>query len=318
MNVEYKKFEVEDLATYTLQLAYYIIVYGGVFCLILCCALFCLFFLVMAIVGIVFVAISPSFSGRVELIKNYNQIASQWQSTHFVNFIPFKFEAEISGVSKSIPSFSPADNLNDSPKNGETFPSYTHYALKNSNISYFTNETFQTNQFVSLDLFFNTNVIPRRKFGNTISIEKFKTTMVTMEQKQCLDQGGSPSGTGMCSFNLILDSACIEVDLVKESHISCPGYTYGKYSILKSTQGKFTVTSDLLIREKNDPFSWVYRTTNGSLSFGSSGFLEFLITGIVFIVVGTTIVFLFLLTLCVIVVAAVGCLSFMITMLQGH
>jgi hypothetical protein len=295
MDTDYNKIQDNEFFNFFIYIAYYGCIFIGISCVILSC-LFCFLLLLMIpIVGIIFVSISPSTAPRVELIRNYNQIASEWQNTHYPNFNQFKFHVETSGVSKNLASFSPVDKINDSPKNGENFPNYTHYALKNSSVSYFINETFQTNQFVSLDLFFNSNSSSTRKFGKTVFIEKFKSNTVTLDLKQCSDQGGTPSGIGMCTFNFILDSACVEVDLTTETHTSCPGYTYGDYSVLKSTQGKFTVHSDFLIREKNDPFSWVYRVTNGSLSFGSVVLFELLITGIILIVVGGSIVFLSLL-----------------------
>jgi hypothetical protein len=324
MKTDYEKTQNDEFFNNFIIIAYYSCISLGICCVVMSCAFCFLLLLSVPIVGIVFVSISPTTAPRAELVKNYNQIASQWQSTHYPNFNQFKFDVEISGVSKNLASFAPVDKINDSPKNGETFPSYTHYALKNSNISYFTNETFQTNQFVSLDLFFNTNnTNPTRKFGKTISIEKFKTNTVSLDSNKCSDQGGTPSGTDRCTFNFILDSACVEVDLTTETHISCPGYTYGDYSILKSTQGKFTVHSDILIREKNDPFSWVYRVTDGSLSFGS--LVEFLIPGIVLLVVGGSIliilfiaVIIVILFVIVLIFGGIFLVLFSIHLLRGH
>jgi hypothetical protein len=183
------------------------------------------------------------------------------------------------------------DRINDSPRSGETFPRYSHYALKNANITYFSNETFQTNQFVPLELFLKQNS-NRRKFGSTIFIEKFKTKNLTMGNTHCLDQRGHPFADGLCLFHLILESCCVEVNLNSESHQLCPGYDFpGNYSILDSNKGEFTVRSELLIREMNDPFSWVYKVTNGSLSFGTPSNLVLYITGNIFVILSLIILF---------------------------
>eukprot|EP01080_Neovahlkampfia_damariscottae_P012353 gene12353-6021_t len=204
-------------------------------------------------------------------LQAYKKSALAWTNLHqpVVSNMKLFASATSSGSSDlSIPSITKSDPI---PENTTSYK--THY-FNTTSFTFFKEKTVKLPSSIIISMkYTNLETPTKTSFRNQIEVVDFYTTKsyvgtsLSAEMK-CAEDGGVFSN-GYCFLYYSLINVCVTFDASKKEFIApCFGPYYGNYEKIKApTTTIQNLTSSFEIREINDPFLYLYHSTDGKLIF---------------------------------------------------
>jgi hypothetical protein len=270
-------------------------IFGVVFILgTVCCFLVGLIF---PIVGAVL--LKSVQNGRNTNIQSYTNVVDAWSLKYYQINKEIIMETITSNRNDSFFLTNINDDINDTPA-----PFYFPLQYKNMAFNFISGETFNNSiSMFSTLVYYKTKSNPTRiKFKNPIIDDKFTTNDISTSSLECQTLGGFAFAIGKCRLFYKMKSLCAVLHFDTLEHETCPGEKrYAQYSIIPYSQINNPQSSvgEFMFREAHDPFIYLYKISNGKLTYGTNGSP---VAGILLIVIGSLILFFVCVVVSIVVV----------------